>query len=275
MYSVVKAALGSAAVAVFAVLCVPANAADLGGSLKDGYIAPMPVVHRPAGPCYLRADAGYSISQTPQVNWLVTDDVTGEFITDDVTNVSMENTWLGEVGVGCGSGSRGLRGEFTYSYRGKRDIDGEPGLWDPIPLDEDPLHTNVESHTLMFNAFYDLGRYYGFVPYVGAGIGVSFNKTGYAYFTENPNLVNTIDGASKTSFAWAVMAGVGYQISDRMILDFGYRFIDLGQAKSGYLDNAGYVNPRVYIDDLYAHEIKVGLRYHFGGRDNCCQYAMK
>lgn len=274
MYSVVKAALGSAAVAVFAVLSVPASAADLGGSIKDGYVAPMPVVHRPAGPCYLRADAGYSISQTPQVNWLVQDYNTD---TDKVTHVSMENTWLGEVGVGCGSGSRGLRGEFTYSYRGKRNIDGEPGIWDgpSDPVVDDPLHTNVQSHTLMFNAFYDLGRFYGLVPYVGAGLGISFNKTEHVYFTENPYLVNTIDGASKTSFAWSVMAGVGYQISDRMILDVGYRFIDLGQAKSGYLDNAGYVNPRVHIDDLYAHEIKVGLRYHFGGRDSCCQYAMK
>ncbi len=34
-------------------------------------------------------------------------------------------------------------------------------------------------------------------------------------------------------------------------------------------------NPEVKIDDLDAHEFKIGLRYHFG-QDNCCAYdAMK
>jgi len=275
MYSTLKAALALAAAATTVAVSMPAKAADLGGSLKDGYIAPMPVVHRPAGPCYLRADAGYSFSQTPEVNWLVTDSGTGEFITDDVTDVSMENTWLGEVGAGCGSGSRGFRGEVMFGYRGKRDIEGVPGPWDPIPIDGDPLHTSVESYTLMFNGYYDFGRFYGFVPYVGVGIGAAYNSVESVYFTENVNLVNTIEGEKTMSFAWSVMAGVGYQISDRMILDIGYRFIDLGRAQSSNSDNAGWVNPRTYIDDLYAHEIKVGLRYHFGGSDRCCQYAMK
>lgn len=274
MFSVLKASLGSAAVAaVVSVLSSPAGAADLGGSLKDGYVAPMPVVHRPAGPCYVRADVGYAWSQTPQVNWLVTDP---DDYTDDVTHVSMENTWLGEVGAGCGHGSRGLRGELMFGFRGDRKIDGEPGIWDPdIPIKDDPLHTSVQSYTLMFNAYYDLGQYRGFVPYVGAGIGAAYNIVDSVYFTENPNLVNTIEGDRKLSLAWSVMAGVGYQISDRAILDIGYRFIDLGSAKSGNVDNIAKYNPSVYVDDLYAHEIKVGLRYHFGGRDNCCAYAMK
>lgn len=278
MYSVLKAGLGSVAIAAVAVLSVPAGAADLGGSLKDGYVAPMPVVHRSAaGPCYVRADVGYAWSHTPEVNWLVTDPVTDDFVTDKVTHVSVENTWLGEVGAGCGSGSRGLRGELMFGFRGSRDIDGEPGLWAPtIPIDEDPLHTSVQSYTLMFNAYYDLGQFRGFVPYVGAGIGAAYNIVDNVYFTENPNLTNTIEGERTLALAWSVMAGVGYQISDRAILDVGYRFIDLGHAKSGSVDSLGKVNPRTYIDDMYAHEIKVGLRYHFGGGESCCaSYAMK
>ena len=37
------------------------------------------------------------------------------FAGDAVANVGLDNTWLGEVGVGCGSGSRGLRGEARLS----------------------------------------------------------------------------------------------------------------------------------------------------------------
>lgn len=247
-------------------LPLPAGAADLpnwgGGSMKDSF---GPAVQPSAGPCYLRGDVGYSWSSDPEVNWLVTRN--NNFLTDDVTNVSMDGSWLVEGGAGCGSGSRGLRGEVAVGWRGDRDLSGEPGFWVPPGgvAGIDPLHTSVESVTLMFNGYYDLGNFRGFVPYVGAGLGVSWNTTDETYFTGNPFLTNRIRGETETSFAWALMAGVGYQISPRAIIDLGYRYIDLGEATSGTIDSAGFVNPPVRIDDLTAHEIKLGLRYHFGG----------
>ena len=69
------------------------------------------------------------------------------------------------------------------------------------------------------------------------------------------------------------MAGVGYQISDRAIIDVGYRYIDLGKISSQRSDSGGFVNPAVHFDDLTAHEIKVGLRYSFGGGNDCCAVA--
>ncbi len=64
------------------------------------------------------------------------------------------------------------------------------------------------------------------------------------------------------------MAGIGWQVTDRAVLDIGYRYMDYGKAQSGKVDSAGFVNPVVRIDDMTAHEFKVGLRYHFGG--GCC-----
>ena len=72
-----------------------------------------------------------------------------------------------------------------------------------------------------------------------------------------------------------LMAGVAYQISPRAILDVGYRYIDLGTVSSERNDTAGNVNPRVTMDDIAAHEVKVGLRYHFGSSDCCAYQAMK
>lgn len=73
------------------------------------------------------------------------------FVGDAVANASLDNTWLGEVGVGCGSGSRGLRGEVMFGLRGKRDFDGEPTQYQdsligtPLgvmpPVTDDPMHT--------------------------------------------------------------------------------------------------------------------------------------
>ncbi len=302
-----KAGIALAALTGAVAMTGSASAADLGGnggSMKDGYVTPMPQVMRgPAGPCYFRADVGYSASVDPEAKWPVTsnvfagdtgdgaggppdgiinaDEITSTFLGDTVSNTSLENTWFGEVGAGCGSGSRGLRGELMFGVHGSRKFDGEPLLFDPGPVvgtpvpgyvpntQDDPLHTDITSYTMMFNAYKDLGNYGGFTPYVGAGAGLAYNIVDDVYFTDNPALVNRIHGDRDLAFAWSLMAGVGYQLSERTILDVGYRYLDMGSAQSERVDSAGFVNPRVELDDLAAHEIKIGLRYHFGQSD-CC-----
>lgn len=291
-----------------------ADLGGMGGSIKDGYAPPMPIA-APAGPCYFRGDLGYSWSQAPKVKWpvhsdtttttITTDPVTGHdiytdtfssiYVGDAVSNASLSNTWLAEAGAGCSfGGSRGWRVEGMFGYHGRRDLVGEPMPYTidhiyidnrPVPTpppdqhgggNQDPLHSNIKTYTAMLNVYKDLGNIGGIIPYVGAGMGVAYNMMDEVYFTGNPLLTNRIHGKNDISFAWAVMAGVGYQVSDRAILDFGYRYIDMGRASSERHDNAGFVNPRVTVDDIAAHEIKVGLRYHFGGSDCCAMpVAMK
>jgi len=310
------AGVASAALALAVQAPLPASAADLGGyggSIKDGYAQPLPVIQQgSAGPCYFRGDVGYSWSNTPTVKWPVnnqntTTDYTATapysptnpfvsssstFVTDQVSNATMQNTWLAETGVGCGwGGSRGIRVEAVLGYHGSRNITGEPGNfsntttqigtapsgnapgttgWTGGPVD--PLHTSVTTYTAMVNAYKDLGNYRGFVPYVGAGIGIAYNRLGDVSFTNNQYLTNSIRGNNDISLAWALMAGVGYQISDRAIIDVGYRYIDMGQISSQRSDTGGFVDPAVKIKDLTANEIKIGLRYYFGGGGNdCCQ----
>jgi len=294
----------SAALVLAVNVPVSAQAADLGGarggSMKD-YGGPMPVIHQGAGgPCYFRADVGYSWSNDPTIKWPVSNGVftgdantngvvdanelTSVFVTDKVANASMANTWLAEGGAGCGwGGSRGVRLEAMLGFRGNRKIDGEPGVYDPgpavgdpvpgtpTPID-DPLHTKLQTYTLMINAYKDLGNWGGFTPYVGAGIGAAYHQLDDVSFTGNPALTNRIRGDNDLAFAWSLMAGVGYQISDRATLDVGYRYIDMGKISSQRSDSAGFVNPAVHINDLTAHEVKVGLRYNFGGSDCCEQH---
>ncbi len=308
MKSTLKAGIALAALSAAVAIAGSASAADLGGSMKDGYIQPMPeVVRGPSGPCYFRADVGYSWSQDPELTWPVNNQTisvlddgfgnynevsrTSTFVGDSVANASRENSAFGEVGMGCGSGPRGLRGEVMFGFHGDRKIDGEPNPFsidyvdvtpvpvNPPPVDvpvvDDPLHTSVQSYTMMFNAYKDLGQFGRITPYAGAGIGVAYHIVDETFFTGNPNLTNRIEGDRDLSFAWALMAGVGYQVSDRATIDFGYRYLDLGSVETGRVDNAGFVNPAVQIDDITSHEIKVGLRYSFGGGSDCCaaQYA--
>ncbi|MGH1417382.1 MAG: outer membrane protein [Hyphomicrobiaceae bacterium] len=304
----IKAACASTAL-VAASFSTPAMSADMyGGSVKDGgYMAPLPQVSRAAGPCYVRGDVGYGWSQDGNAKFDVFDqindhvrnfDAGGNLYSDAIINTQdifignnfvdggMDDFWFGEVGVGCGSGSRGLRGDVTFGFRQSRDFWGTPltrtvthnyedfgptivapGLSSESSSMTDAFHTNVKSYSLLFNGYYDLGNFRGFVPYVGAGIGVSYNIVDdvTALWLPGP-----IEGDKKLSFAWQVSTGVGYQIRENMILDLGYRYLDLGSADSGQIDGGYNINPEVRFDDLRSHEIKVGLRYHFGSRGNCC-----
>ncbi len=292
-----KSGLASAALATVAAIATPVLAADLGGyrsgSIKDGYVAPMPSA---VSNCYFRADVGYSWSQDPKVRFPVGNttnvyDVTDTYVTSStytqsgssVTDTGMDNTWFGEGGFGCGSGSYGVRGELMFGYHGERKITGKPGNYTitedhtasgagaPVASNvDDPLHTSVTTYTLMANFYKDLGQYRGFTPYVGAGVGIAYNQLDETYFTGTTTLLNRIAGDNDISLAWSLMAGIGYQISDRAIIDLGYRYFDMGKITSQRHDNMGYINPRVTVDDIAAHEVKIGLRYHFGA-SGCCE----
>lgn len=288
------------------------NAADLGGSVKDGgYVAPLPEVYRGgAGPCYFRGDVGYGFSSDPTIKFPVFNDViTGfftqndqvngrfvqtdqqaTFITDRVNNTTRDDGVIGSVAAGCGwGGSRGIRAEIEFGFYGSRDVYGEPGIFSrtinviedpniaappvppaPLPPDpeiDDPLHTRVTSYSSFVNFYKDLGKWGNITPYVGGGVGVAYHEVDQTFFTNNIFLQNRIDGQNNLAFAWQAGAGIGYQISDRAIIDVGYRYVDLGKAESGRADDAGFVNPRVKLDNIAEHEIKVGLRYSFGGGD--------
>lgn len=308
MNTKLMAGIALAAITAAASLAGTASAADLGGapmaggSMKDGYVQPMPEVSRGAGPCYVRADVGYSWAREPDIKWPTGTEtvymrngyeIGRDFThtTDAVTNTSRENGAFGEVGAGCtlwgsASSGRALRGEVMFGFRGDRKVDGEPGAYSidyvdvtpvpvptppDVPVVDDPLHTSIKSHTLMVNLYKDLGKYGRVTPYLGAGVGVAMHKVDETYFTGNYYLPNRIEGNENFSFAWSLMAGVGYQLTDRATLDVGYRYIDMGDAESGRVDDAGFVNPKVDIDDLAAHEIKVGLRFSLGESSCCAQ----
>jgi opacity protein-like surface antigen len=258
--NLMKPGLALAVAMSAATLALPASAAGLAGTLRDTYFPSIQGVSPEVGPCYVRADVGYSLSSDPDVS---------SGYAGSIQQSSLDNTWLADVGGGCGSGSQGLRADLLFGYHGDRDFTGtaRAAIGAPGPNINGPLSTSLKSYTLMFNTYYDFGQIRGFVPYLGAGIGAAYHVVDDISFGGG-----RIEGNETTSFAWALMAGLGYQVSDRAIFDLGYRYIDMGNAKSGGTANAGQINRQVELDGIAAHEFKVGLRYHFGQSSRCCNY---
>src|SRR6202034_2094537 len=116
------------------------------------------------------------------------------------------------------------------------------------------------------NAYVDLGTYYGFTPYVGGGLGLNMNTmsgslnynetaNGQPYAADlsptgaypqlwinqfgtainpQPNIAFTQQNWNRSfssttySFAWALSAGLGFQLTPSATLDLGYRYLNSG-----------------------------------------------
>ena len=72
----------------------------------------------------------------------------------------------------------------------------------------------------MANAYVDLGTWWCVTPFIGAGIGTSYNRiSGFQdtdAFVQGGAPINSVfygDDAGKWNFAWAAYAGLSYQVT--------------------------------------------------------------
>ena len=150
-------------------------------------------------------------------------------------------------------------------------------------------NTEMGDQSVMFNLYYDVPTGTRFTPYIGGGLGLVLRQTkresrqtGSCLFTTqtytNPftGLVetrprpactgpqNVEGGGSKHDFrfgvAAAAMAGLAYEFTPGVMLDFGYRFIWQDAAVS--LPVTGPVGPEsiLKIDDRIDHELRASVR---------------
>ena len=160
-----------------------------------------------------------------------------------------------------------LRTDLTADYWFDSDFNGSTsGTCGAVPCVSSDT-SSMSTWLLLANAYADLGTYYGFTPYVGAGIGGAHVKW--------DNLRNTIagvttehDGAANWRFAWALMAGTSYCLSDNLKLDVGYRFSHINGGRMFELSPSGPGGAGPGFDDGFnTHEARAGLRYQFGNSD--------
>ncbi len=152
-------------------------------------------------------------------------------------------------------------------------VTGETGV-PPAPyLTETPvtasctptLNASLKSYGALVNGYVDLGTWSIVTPYVGAGIGLSFGhaSSSATYIQNNgvPYKVTYTDALNGSSYyqnwdrstgvqyynvAFALMAGLSFDVFDHTKLDIGYRYLHLGQ---------------VLGTDLSYNEVRAGLRY--------------
>jgi len=235
-------------------LASPAFAADL-----------PPPVPQFAGGWYLRGDIGWS-------NQAVGSLYNAQYAAaDSVTNISKNFEIGGIFGGGIGyQFNDWFRTDLTGEYRGASTFHGldvytDAGATPSTGTDE---YTAVKTEWLFLaNAYVDLGNWRGITPFVGGGIGASRNTiSGMTDVNTPAGGVAYGNTASLWSFAWALTAGLGYQISPNTTIEVAYRYLDLGKAQSGDLiafDGTNNINNPMQFNHLTSQDVKFSIRYKF------------
>nr|WP_321455948.1 outer membrane protein [uncultured Cohaesibacter sp.] len=198
---------------------------------------------------YLRGDLGAAIYQGGSAT------AVGPGYKVDFYDEKIDNGWLAGVGVGYYFNEK-FRGDLTVDYHGKAKY---KGLAPCLPAGSGCPSTerlDFSAWTLMLNGYYDIGTWHSITPYVGAGAGLAYLRTTDYDTTRGSTFANK----AKFNFAWNVMAGAAFNITDNLKFDANYRLMSFGQAKTGGPSGTSSAT-HVGFDDLYAHEFRVGLRY--------------
>jgi opacity protein-like surface antigen len=239
---------------------------------------------------YLRGDVGVGV-QTGNINLNLSPNPLIGLPADAFNsfyNPSISAAALFDVGVGYQI-NNWLRFDVTAEYRGGSHFQAleQVGIPSQSTQFADFYRADVSSFIGLFNGYVDIGTWYGVTPFVGAGVGFANNHlsgltdTGFAYVgpaaTGSPTGGYSSDG-SKTSFAWALMTGVDFNVTQNLKLELGYRFLDYGALKSGVshcfngtgagggfsVANCGGSGNFLSTNrELYSQDFRLGLRWAF------------
>ena len=111
--------------------------------------------------------------------------------------------------------------------------------------------------TLFFNAYFDINTGTPFTPYIGGGLGMSFNYTEMKLEADDGSLSKS---RHDTAFAWNVGAGVSYAFTENISADLGYRFVHTSYRDVKF--EAGGDRLKVGSSP-YIHEFYLGARFTF------------
>ncbi len=177
----------------------------------------------------------------------------------------------GAFSAGAGVGyqmTEHFRADFTADYWFKSRFTGSTSCDDDC---ESTDTSKMSALLLLANAYVDLGTWHGVTPYLGAGIGGARVKW--------DDLTNEIDGFDQDHggntnwrFAYALMAGASYCLTDKLSLDGGYRFSRIHGGRMFDYNGEGDVIGAGPGDDkgFNTHEVRAGLRYQLGQGTNSC-----
>lgn len=280
--------------AAFFALARSAGAADL--LPPPPALEPPPPVEMEFSGWYLRGDVGLGINATKSTLAVSPDPLAAGIAggtldaaaTNRFFNPTISDSGVFDIGFGY-QFNNWFRADVTEEYRGGASFQALEVLNEPNIVGTntstqqyaDFYRGNLSSWVTMFNGYVDLGTWSGITPYIGAGAGFSYNKlfgmtdTGTAFTNGGLSPVGGyLDDAGKWNFAWGLMAGLSFDVSQNLKLDLGYRYLDYGKFTSGTAHclngtggGSGFSCQAYTIyskNELTSNDFRIGLRWMIG-----------
>jgi opacity protein-like surface antigen len=271
-----------------------------GSALAADFLPPPPPPYEPKAKVaigqggYLRGDIGIGVYSSPDVR------VVDQFAPPDLVFLKKELEAAPFIGIGVGyQVNNWLRFDLTGEYRAGARFDGlDRGTFQAAAFNQltgvtetttwafnNAYGARISSFVALANTYIDLGTWNCLTPYLGFGVGLAnlhfgsltdtgvvgpLDTTTYAGF--GPTGGGYAGSKSKTNFAWAIHAGVAYDVNPNLKLELGYRYLNLGSAESGDISSsfAGTNTRNNYLRmrNIDSHDFKLGMRWTFG--PDCC-----
>lgn len=241
----------AAAAAVSLLAAVPAaQAADYQPPIYQE-----PVVEYHPAPYYARLDCAYGIMDTPE---MIVGIERAHFVDKNGGRIDVDYGHYCDLGIGHYFLDH-ARFDVTVGYRGPIEVSGIADF-NNVGGTATNQEAKVRSLVTLFNLYWDIASYYGLTPYVGAGIGFAYNDLDDVLVPESGFYTK---GGERFDLAWALMAGVSYPVTDAVLIDAGYRYVNWGGVSSGTMGSHGNFTTAIDIEKLAAHEVRLGVRYNF------------
>jgi opacity protein-like surface antigen len=153
-------------------------------------------------------------------------------------------------GFGVGYKSRWLRTDVTIDFM-------SPVTYQGTVAAAGDTTAKIQAATALVNGYIDLGTWYRISPYIGGGAGVAYARA-YDYVSAAAPPFSGDTSHAQWNFAFAGMAGIAFAILPNAMLDVGYRYLNIGDVKTG-----SDVFGAMTFKSVAAHELRVGLRWSF------------
>jgi opacity protein-like surface antigen len=237
-----------------ATIAAPAFAADM----PPPVYRPAPVVIETGG-WYLRGDIGFSNQKA---------------YTSAVTVLKKEVDAAPFGGLGAGyQFNNWFRVDVTGEYRGGAAFRG----LDTYGAGSNDYWGTKSEWLFLGNAYIDLGTWWCFTPFVGAGIGYSRNTiSNWRDINNQTGATAYADTNSQWEMAWALHAGIAYKVTPNFTAEFAYRYTSLGdfatQDMIGFNGTNATYNP-LQLNNVTSHDFKLGLRWNLSPNEPIAQVS--
>jgi opacity protein-like surface antigen len=215
------------------------------------------VIAAPAGNWYLRGDIGVGTNNftlTYLENPLNSDNFA-------FNHSSMADTLFIGGGVGYEM-NNWLRFDLTAEYRSKTQVNAFGQYTFGGGTFGDQYQGYLKSLVVLGNAYADLGTWWCLTPFVGVGIGEA-NNTMADLVDLGIGTSGAGIGRNSSSWnpAWALYAGVAYNVTQNFKVELAYRYLNYGSI-TDTVDCIGGCNPDSYKwSNLTSQDLMLGVRW--------------